>query len=356
MIVEESKKYNYSVGIIENTKFFRSPTYNYNFDIKTGTMCSWGKTFEEDPTEAPAPNILDMEVTTSCNHSCPFCYKSNNPNGRNMSFETFKNIFEVLPKSITQIAFGADYDLVSNPEIFDMMNYAKDRNVIPNVTVGYLNEEKADKISKLCGAVAVSRYESKDRCYDTVKRLTDRGMTQVNIHYMISEETYERALETIEDIKNDPRLEKLNALVFLSLKKKGRGTGYHILSQEKFNTLISKAREYNISIGFDSCSSLKAYRAFEDKEIRSSIIPCEASLESSYINVEGYYFPCSFMEGEKNRELDWKEGVSVLECKDYEDFLDKVWLNKKTLKFKEVLKGTCEDNCEGCRHCPLFEV
>lgn len=41
---------------------------------------------------------------------------------------------------------------------------------------------------------------------------------------------------------------------------------------------------------YDRC--LKAYRAFEDEpEVRGSIIPCEASTTSSYINVEGGVFP-----------------------------------------------------------------
>lgn len=358
-VIEHSDKHKYTVLMSEDNKwkYFRSYGANYDFNLETGYMASWGRTKNEDPREFPAPNILDLEVTTSCNHNCPFCYKSNNPNGVNMDFETFTKIFDTLPKSITQIAFGADYDLSSNLMVFTMMWYCRVHDVVPNITVGYLDDMRADLVSKLCGAVAVSRYESKDRCYDTVKRLTDRGMKQVNIHYMIAEETYDRALETLKDIKEDPRLEKLNAIVFLSLKKKGRGVGYHTLSQEKFNSLISYARELGVGIGFDSCSSLKAYRAFADKpEVQSSIIPCEASIESSYINVHGQYYPCSFCEGEENESLDWREGISVLECNNSEEFLDKVWFHKKTNEFKEVIKGTCKDNCENCRHCPMFEV
>lgn len=357
--IEKSERFNYEVFETQNGvwKLFRSPEANYNFNKLTGFMVSWGKTEEEDPKEFPAPNILDLEVTTSCKHGCPFCYKSNNPDGVNMSFETFKKIFDVLPKSITQIAFGADYDLTSNLELPTMMYYAKKNGVIPNVTVGYVTDIMADILPEVCGAVAVSRYESKDKCYDSIKKLTDRGMTQVNMHYMIAEETYERALETLEDIKNDPRLAKLNAIVFLSLKQKGRGVGFHPLSQEKFNNLIAYARKIGVGIGFDSCSSLKAYRAFEDKpEVQSSIIPCEASIESSYINVKGTYYPCSFCEGEQNGELDWREGINVPECENYEDFLDKVWFNERTQQFKSAIKNTCHDNCENCRHCPMFTV
>ena len=354
-IIEQNDKYKYSVAISEkdNTKLFHSEKANYIFDMTNGMMCSWGKSVNDDPESFPAPNILDMEITTSCSHLCPFCYKSNNPNGKNMTFETFKKIFEVLPKSLTQIAFGADYDLSSNPDLWQMMDYARQNNVIPNVTAGYVSEEVADKLAEYCGAVAISRYESKDKCYDSIKRLTDRGMTQVNMHYMISEETFDRCMETLEDIKTDQRLEKLNAIVMLSLKQKGRGIGYHTLSQDKFNQICSKAREYNIGLGFDSCSSLKAYRAFSDNpEVRNSIIPCEAARESSYINVDGYYYPCSFCEGEG----EWSEGLNVLDCNSVEDFLDKVWHNSKTTKFCALLSLTEEDNIEKCRHCPIFNV
>lgn len=354
-IIEKSDKHKYVVAMSSDreNKLFTSPEANYVFNLKTGTMASWGRTVKEDPEVFPAPNILDMEVTTSCSHMCPFCYKSNNPNGKNMSFETFKKIFDILPKSLTQIAFGADYDLSSNPDLWKMMEYAREHEVIPNVTAGYVSEETADLLAQYCGAVAISRYESKDKCYDSIKRLTDRGMTQVNMHYMISEETFDRCMETLEDIKSDPRLEKLNAIVMLSLKQKGRGTGYHCLSQDKFNQICSKAREYNIGLGFDSCSSLKAYRAFADRpEVRDSIIPCEAARESSYINVDGVYFPCSFCEGEG----EWKTGLNVLDCTGPDDFLDKVWKHEKTVKFCSALSKTETDNCEKCRHCPIFNV
>jgi len=84
-------------------------------------------------------------------------------------------------------------------------------------------------LAHFCGAVAVSYYPQidKNRCYDVVDMLTNRyEMKQVNIHAMICEETFEDTIQLIEDIKNDSRLKKLNAVVFLSLKQKGRGEGF----------------------------------------------------------------------------------------------------------------------------------
>ena len=132
-VIEKGKNYEVATCIPEEgvlVKKFTSENANYIFDTKTGRMMLWGKTFKDDPDYFPAPNILDLEVTTKCNGGCKFCYKSNTTSGKNMTFDTFKRIFDVLPKSITQIAFGADRDLSSNPDLVIMMNYARKHNAI----------------------------------------------------------------------------------------------------------------------------------------------------------------------------------------------------------------------------------
>ena len=92
-------------------KYMRSENANYDFDKKTGQMVTWGKTIDDDPELFPGPTIADIEITTICNGVdgvvCKHCYKSNNPSGENMTIDTFKKVFESLPKTLTQIAFGA---------------------------------------------------------------------------------------------------------------------------------------------------------------------------------------------------------------------------------------------------------
>ena len=96
-----------------------------------------------------------------------------------------------------------------------MADHCRDLGVVPNITVAEISDEVADKLANVMGACAVSRYEDKEICYDSVKSLTDRGMSQVNMHFMIAEETYDRCLETLNDILNDKKLAKLNAIVLL---------------------------------------------------------------------------------------------------------------------------------------------
>jgi len=380
-----------------------SENYNYSFCKETGYFERWGKTRKDDPSKAPFPEILDIEVTTKCDgvggKLCPFCYKSNTPNGKNMSFETFKKILDNFPKhkqkfikfqnkngetpkispfsyvskilknikkhnlemakqvkedthSLCQIAFGADSKAESNPDLWKMMDYCRENGVIPNITVAEITDETADKLVEKCGAVAVSRYEDKNICYDSVKKLTDRGLKQTNIHAMISLETFDNAWETLQDRLTDPRLANLKAIVFLSLKKKGRGKGFTPLPQDKFNQIVDFAMKNNIGIGFDSCSAYKYLKSVEDhpdfKTFEKYSEPCESTAFSSYINCDGKFLPCSFSE-----DGEFGEGIDVVNC---DDFLKDVWNHPKTKTFRKKLLATVSQNKLECRECPLFEV
>lgn len=349
---------NYRVIDGENYKILSSAEANYFFNKKTGYMASWGKTPDEDVKVFPAPTLLDIEVTTKCSgvngKVCPFCYKANTPDGENMSFETYKTILDKFPNVLTQVAFGADSTLTSNPDLWMMMEYTRSKGIVPNITAAQISEAVAEKLVKYCGAVAISVYSDHDVAYDSIYKLTSRGMRQVNIHLMISQETYENAVEVINDCKTDQRLRGLNAVVFLSLKQKGRGTGHHPLTQEQFNSLVDLALKNDVRVGFDSCSSVKVFSAFSNKPemqfVEQSIIPCEATLESSYCNVKGQFFPCSFIEGTEG----WETGIDVVSCK---DFIDEVWNNPRTEAFRNALLATTtsESNCS-CRCCPYYTV
>jgi len=338
-------------------KAVRGEDYNFFFNKDTGFFARWGKNHKDDPQFSPIGNeILDLEITTKClgvpNNNgiktpCKFCYKSNTANGLNMSFETFKIIIDKMGDQCGQIAFGADSEAKSNPELWKMMEYCREKGIVPNITVANIDDETADKLVKYCGAVAVSRYENKNICYDSVKKLTDKGLNQVNIHMLVSEETYEQCKETIIDKIRDTRLSKLNAIVFLSLKKRGRGSKFTRMTDEHFQEIMDLAIQNKIGFGGDSCSAHKMMKALEKypelyKKAQEMIEPCESSCMSAYVSVDGKYYPCSFCEGIG----DWGEGIDVVTCS---NFLNDIWNSEKTKKFRENL-------LKNGRKCPMFEV
>lgn len=269
------------------------------------------------------------------------CYKSNINTGKNTSFEDFKKTIDKMP-SILQVAFGIG-DIDGNPDFFKMMEYCRVMGIVPNVTVnGFrLTSGHLDKLADFCGAVAVSNYE-KSSCYGTVKALTDRGMKQINIHQLVAAETVDQIWDLISDYKTDDRLRKLNAIVFLSLKQRGRGMSYHKIDIEDFKKIIFYCLNQNIPFGFDSCTANKFSEVIKDDprfhEIEKYIEPCESTLFSGYLNVESKFFPCSFLEN--------GSGIDVLNC---EDFLQDVWYNPETIEWRKKL-------LDNCRNCPAYNI
>jgi len=135
--------------------------------------------------------------------------------------------------------------------------------------------------------------------------------------------------------------------VLLSLKTKGRGKGFTPLSQDKFKDMVTYAMDNNIPLGFDSCGchklleSVKYHKNYKQYEMLSE--PCESfGLFSAYINVKGFYFPCSFAEG----EFDWVYGLSVLDC---DDFLKDIWFHPKVNKWRKI-------SLKNNRECPFFNI
>jgi sulfatase maturation enzyme AslB (radical SAM superfamily) len=336
----------------QNNKSVRSQFYNYDFNKQNGLFKRWGETFSDDPILAPSPEILDIEISTICNGvgaPCPWCYKSNTGRGFNMSLDTFKAIHQRFPRLLTQVALGIG-DIDGNPDLVKIMEYCRENDfntVVPNLTTnGYdLNQKWASTLASLCGAVAVSNYK-KDVCYDAVKRLTDAGLKQVNIHQLVTVETLPQILATLGDITTDTRLSNLNAIVFLSLKPKGKRNKLTPVNDAQFKEIVSICLEKEINFGFDSCSAGKFLKSIRGHKLYGAynklVEPCESSLFSAYVNVHGEFFPCSFSEGEPG----WTKGIDVLRS---EDFVADVWNHSNTLRFRSDLLSKC-------RNCPIHKI
>lgn len=341
--------------IFENDKVkcVRSEEYNYNFDKTNGMFVRWGKTVDDDPTHSPYGNeILDIEVSTICNGlgtSCAWCYKGNTGVGKNMSLETFKCIIDKIPKNVGQAALGIG-DIDSNKDLWDMMKYSRSKGIIPNITInGYnLKDEYVENLVSLCGAVSVSKYTPKDYCYNAVKKLTDAGLKQCNIHQLISKQTLKSCYEVIDDFHSDERLSKLNAIVFMFLKPKGSRNRLDIVSFDEYSKLIKYAVDKNVPFGGCSCQCSAMFKVLENLNMRDVAVSCCESCESlifsHYINVDGVAYPCSFAEGEEGIV-----GLDVLNCNDY---MNDIWNSPSSVDWRNRLIDTTDSN--GCRKCLIF--
>jgi hypothetical protein len=387
-------------------------SYNALFDRRTGEFHRWGRTPAEDPKRGPV-EILDLEISEGDCLSCPFCYKENGPQAHeyHMTLKEFETLLGKIPDTLTQIAFGIT-NLDSNPDFRAMAELARLRGVIPNYTFNghRMSDEWADWTVRTCGAVACSVY-NKNLSYDSIKRLGDavlrskvlvrklsttrfqikgyevlikgkhpategveykemtlqeflarenctkaeineavRGLFAINIHFMLSEETYDKAWEILRDRLEDPRLSVLNAIVFLAYKPKGRNRGEFttITDIKKYKAIIDYCTINGISYGCDSCSAPMVLKAYQDSPLYNKVAPmiepCESLAFSAYINCHGIFFPCSFTEGEG----EWETGLDVLHCQDWDH---DIWNHPRSLLFHSESCGSAKSLCpdEGCR-------
>lgn len=349
------------LSISDTRKIVESENYNYTFNFKNGLFLRWGKNKEEDPLYAPFPEILDLEISSGpCSQKCKFCYKENGSGPlKNMSFGTFKNIFHKINKNntLTQIAFGIT-DIYTNPDFFKMMKYCRENNVVPNYTTsGFdLDKKAVQKTKEYCGAVSVSIHD-KEKAFNAIKAFTDSGMSQVNVHWVLMQENIQETYDIIEELSKDERTKKLNCLVLLAYKPKGRNKEvfHSIKDSSVYKDLMNHAKKFNINLGFDSCSAPNVFKAVEETDFDLFNMigeACESTLFSSYINVEGDFYPCSFTENEEG----WETGISVVEATNF----DEVWFNPRTVAFRDKLLNM-QRKCDcpftkTCRHCPTFEV
>ena len=164
------------IAEIDNLKLVRSDDYNYTFNKRTGFFSRWGKTEEDDPTMAPAPEIADIEISTICNMKCKACYKTNTDCGINMSIDTLSSILDKFPKILTQVAYGIG-SVKGNPDLWKILDYTRNKGIIPNITINghNIDSSEIDKLSELCGAIAVSNYNT-DECYDSVNKIANASL------------------------------------------------------------------------------------------------------------------------------------------------------------------------------------
>lgn len=341
----------------------KTDNYNWVFNPENGFFARWGTTEQDDPDFSPlGPEILDIEISTICHQGCSFCYKSNTGQGQNMSLETFQAMFAKFPRNLTQIAFGIG-SIDSNPDLWAIMNHCRENGVIPNITINgaRMTAEHYQKLVTTCGAVAVSNY-GKDQCYNAVLALDSwraeaemddqcPTLKQVNIHQLLAENTYDQCMDLLRDVKTDPRLKGLNAVVFLLMKPKGARNHYNQLRDlDRYKALVDYAMDNDIAIGFDSCSAPSFLRAVKGRDnyesLEQCVEPCESTCFSLYIDTLGNAWPCSFCADEKGFEP-----VSVIEC---DDFLQDIWNNPEFLKFRDKLIDS--DRKDGCRSCPAFDL
>lgn len=320
-----------------------SEGYNFFGDTDTGLTMRWGNTVKSNPVYAEWPELADISISNHCTKGCEFCYKDSKNNNSFMSLEDYEFVLSSLTDekwgSVFQVALGGGEPL-EHPDFIEIINITNSRGIVANFTTNgmHINKEVASKIKNKVGAVAISISKAEEINVDKIKILTDEGI-KTNIHFVLDNESISDAIDILSG-KYDYLLEKVNGVIFLTYKPKGRANLEKCLRvDENFNKFIDLI-DNNISkvrIGFDACF---VPMLMKNTEVEVDYIDsCECGFFSVYIDENLNVQPCSFANDNR----------FSYNLKEY-NFKD-IWMNKYDTYRKEIMKNNCKNDCKNKDNC-----
>lgn len=323
---------------IKYDKYFTNNKYEIYFDSRKGIEILKGCNGNKDPFFTELPLMFDIGIMGHCKNRCSICYQGREFE-EHMKLEDFKIIIDQIKHHATQIALGGRGDPNLHPNFKEIIEYSRKNEVVPNYTTSGIGITKDQiKISKMCGAVAVSDY-GKSYTYRALNKLIDSGI-KTNVHLVFTRTATEKIMKILYGYnpwKNQCGsffdIEKLNAVVILLFKPQGEGSGYidFIPRQtdiEKVSELIMTPKS-SFKIGMDSCLVNHIFQIVKFSKIKKlTLDTCEAARMSAYISPSMKMIPCSFA----NKKI----GVQI----DKKNAIENIWKKSKAFKkFRKTLKS-----------------
>ena len=189
----------------ESRKVIIHPSYHLHFDKRTGFSVRYGSGPERDPFWCPwGPELVDLQVTGYCERGCPECYMNSSKEGKHIPLILVEEILDKLPSTVCQIALGGG-EPTSHPHFVEILRRIRKRGIIPNYTTGggpSLTQEKIEATKTYCGTLAISYHEGTDK-WEAIRAFNKVGL-KPNIHFVLSSETVEEAIDLLSGARRLP--------------------------------------------------------------------------------------------------------------------------------------------------------
>ena len=257
--------------------------------------------------ESFSGNVYDLQCDETSNffanglliHNC---YRDNSPDGIVMPIEKFEKIIKMLDTGIlNQVALSIG-SIGAVPNLMDYFILCRHHDLVPNITFSSndpgLTDAFMEEASRYIGACAISNYNI-DQTINVVQRFKKYLKSgQVNVHQLLSNETYDNAVECVKRYQDH----RAHAVVFLWVKPKGRASsGFYPVNLTQLGNIIKIAQSSRASIGFDTCGSVGAIEHYkstgEYDKVKSCIERCCSTRFSIFCDEKGDFYPCSFTTG-----------------------------------------------------------
>lgn len=320
----------------------------------------WGETLEDDPQQAPWPELADISISNLCTAGCGYCYRGSHSSGQVMTVAEYEQVLDELTHPelgpVFQVAIGGG-EPTEHPDLPQILAATRARGVVPNYTTngrGW-SDELVQATARSCGAIAVS-YDSHradtlglDASIDAARELGRHGVG-ANVHFVLSAQSIDLARSILRGDLDD-RLQAFSAVVFLLLKPVGRANESMVLKPgEELASFLHLVQQpvTTLRIGFDACTVPLLLSATNVSPL--VVDSCEGGFFSVYVDENLVCSPCSFATLEADR-FDLKDN----------SFAD-VWA-RGFQDYRTRVRRRHTERCAGCRpfsecrgSCPYFDV
>jgi len=342
------------------------------FDLRSAYTYIWVSAFTRDaglgladwiyrinPSWAPYPKTMEIEVTTRCHLRCQICEHTywKEP-ARDMSFEELKHIVDQFPdlKWIGLTGIGSSF---INKDFMKILRHLKSRNVfieffdtftlVDEKTANELVDIGVDKIWVSFDAATKQTYETirvgakYEQVLANIKKLFEikktrkRPVPEVWFHYIINNQNVGEMVQYLDLVKsivpdgaNYETLVYFTSLLHFDQVKNLIPT----IPQEVKEAVYKRASELGIFVNWNENVSC-------DKPIQD----CTKWVEP-FVLVTGHVQPCCAMNMANDREFQKQNAWGNLLKEDFHD----IWNSDKVKQFKsEIHSNTRPQVCKNCR-------
>jgi radical SAM protein with 4Fe4S-binding SPASM domain len=298
-----------------------------------------------------APLDAHIAITTRCNMLCQGCYNTcEDDKPKDISMDKAKAVIDKLSElGVFSLSFGGGEPTL-HPGVFDIAAYARDRQVLPNMTTNGLTmtEQFAEKCS-VFGNIHFSIHKPQDLNHVIPAISIYRKATgkKPGLNLLLTTET----VPHLDDVLRKVRRAGIKKVLFLRYKTTGKNKDVQGLCIDKnINEIPERLKQlqkvnkrmmflYDCSLfevlAENGFSDLNTYRKFDNNG-------CLGGNAYIAIDINGMYKPCSF----------WHEPFGDVLDIDFD-----YWVNNSQLNdFRDMRKDRSCSDCEflelcvgGCR-------
>lgn len=234
---------------------YNNGNYNYGIDKKSGTKIRFDllSGFKYKPKY---PESIDIKITDYCKNKCEWCAESSSVKGKHANIDDILSLFKNTEG--IEIAIGGGC-ILDYPEIEKLIDELRINN-FPSVTINQKDiensnytifETKKELFNKVYG-IGISVYNSYDDSFiNYIKNLPKPLKNKIVMHTILGINTCNKIKHMIDN--------KINKILILGYKKKGRGETYYMLNHavklniERIkNSILNLIKTDNLILAFDN--------------------------------------------------------------------------------------------------------